>query len=200
MIIYKITNLLNDKVYIGQTTQELKVRLSNHKCNRRSLISKALNKYGENNFKVEIIDTANSKEELDEKEIYWIRFYNCISPKGYNLTFGGEGTVGYHLSKETKEKISNANKGKKMTVESRKAISVGHIGLKLSEETKIRISEHMSTKRKVKCVETGEVFDSVTSACKKYSLDKSTVCAVCNGRRKMTGGLTWVYVDLKGWA
>lgn len=195
MIIYKITNLLNGKVYVGQTTKELRVRLYNHRNNKRSLISKALNKYGEDNFKIEIIDTATSKEDLDEKEMYWIQFYNCIAPKGYNLTLGGEGTVGYHLSEETKEKISNANKGRRMTDEARKAISIGHIGLKVSEETKMKMSKSMTTKRKVKCVETDEIFDSVTTACRKYNLDKSTVCAVCNGRRKKTGGFTWIYVN-----
>lgn len=129
MIIYKITNLINGKIYIGQTVRKLSTRISNHKCYNGSLISNAFKKYGDENFSIEIIDRASSKNELDTKEIYWIERYNSIAPNGYNITKGGGGTIGYKLSDETKQKISKANKGKVSPTK----------GYKLSDETKQKI-------------------------------------------------------------
>lgn len=130
MLIYKITNLINGKVYIGQTVRPLNQRLANHKLYPKSLISNAFKKYGIENFTIETIDTAVNKEELDSKERMWIEHYNSISPNGYNLTKGGGGTLGYKLSKETRLKISRANKGKPSHTK----------GKVLSEETKRKIS------------------------------------------------------------
>jgi group I intron endonuclease len=95
MIIYKSTNKINGKVYIGQTTQTLEKRIKGHikesriDNNRPFMLS--INKYGSDNFTFEIIDTSNNIDELNEKEIYWIDFYNSISPNGYNITGGGQG-------------------------------------------------------------------------------------------------------------
>lgn len=61
-------------------------------------------KYGVEHFKWEIIDTAKTKEELDSKEKYWISYYNCVTPNGYNVELGGN-SVGKH-SEKTKRKIS----------------------------------------------------------------------------------------------
>lgn len=95
MIIYKSTNKITGKIYIGQTTQTLEKRIKSHiiesrmENNRPFLLS--INKYGSDNFTFEIIDTANSIDELNDKEIYWIDFYNSVSPNGYNITGGGQG-------------------------------------------------------------------------------------------------------------
>ncbi len=96
--IYKITNLLNDKVYIGQSV-DIKRRWSNHINYAENKDSKeyntpihnAIRKYGKDNFKFEIIEEC-SLEELDQKEQYWIKFYNATNRNlGYNLTKGGLG-------------------------------------------------------------------------------------------------------------
>lgn len=97
MIVYKATNIINNKIYIGITKYSLENRkkrhlneAKHHKSNV-SLIQRALNKYGEQNFKWKIIDKANSIKELKSKEIYWIDFYKSTNLKiGYNLTKGGE--------------------------------------------------------------------------------------------------------------
>lgn len=91
MYIYKITNLINGKCYIGQTTQKsVKRRWNDHKRNvNQTPIQLAIQKNGQENFSFEVIDNALSIEELNKKEQYWIEHYDCISPKGYNLTSGG---------------------------------------------------------------------------------------------------------------
>lgn len=94
--IYKITNLVNGKLYIGQSI-DIKSRWYQHKykSNHKSEIGydspihKAIRKYGENNFRFEVIEEC-SFEELDCKEIEWISRLNTICPNGYNIQIGGQ--------------------------------------------------------------------------------------------------------------
>jgi group I intron endonuclease len=115
MIIYKVTNLINNKIYIGMTTYNLNVRKSAHytclKNNKSGKFQKALLKYPKENFIWEQIDTANTIEELKQKEIYWIEQYDSYK-HGYNSTLGGDTpwNLGFLCSEETKKKISLWNK------------------------------------------------------------------------------------------
>ena len=91
--IYKITNKINGKVYIGQTIQSLKERFnrhcSNYKDNHSNMsIKQAILKYGKENFTIELIEEIE-QDKLDEREIYWISIYNSYN-KGYNCTKGGQ--------------------------------------------------------------------------------------------------------------
>lgn len=115
MIIYKITNRINGKVYIGQTTRTLNERWKEHCSDSRNrtkkmALHKAIQKYGKEHFTVEQIDVACDQSELNYKEMHWIAECNSIIPNGYNLTSGGEHPV---FSEETRRKISEANKGEK---------------------------------------------------------------------------------------
>lgn len=91
--IYKITNVLNNKVYIGQTVKTVEKRFNQHKNNSNKeyfsqiILYKAFNKYGINNFKCETIEEVDNLK-LDEREKYWIEFYNSYFD-GYNSTLGG---------------------------------------------------------------------------------------------------------------
>lgn len=109
-IIYKIENLVNGKIYIGQTTRSFnerycakgegiervygycKQRINSCETNYNHHLFSSIKKYGFENFKVdEVFDVAKSKEELNNKEIYWIKYYKSNDPKyGYNETRGGE--------------------------------------------------------------------------------------------------------------
>lgn len=94
-IIYKLTNNINGKVYIGLTTRPFNIRMNQHKYdaihNNKYPIHKAINKYGWENFTKEIIDNATTLEELKEKEQYWISYYGSYgTTKGYNATSGGD--------------------------------------------------------------------------------------------------------------
>lgn len=96
MIIYKITNIINNKVYIGLTTSTLEYRWSRHiteskNINNEKHLYKSIRKYGLNNFKIEIIAETDSFEELGELERKYIKEYNSTDKNfGYNLTNGGE--------------------------------------------------------------------------------------------------------------
>lgn len=90
--IYKFTNTINGKSYIGQSTN-IKKRRTNHKswakCLRdTSYIDSEMSKYGFDNFTFEILEECNP-EELDEREQYYIKKYNTVVPFGYNKTKGG---------------------------------------------------------------------------------------------------------------
>lgn len=87
MVVYKTTNLINGKFYIGQDSKNNPKYLGSGK-----LLTLALKKYGKHNFKKEIIEECSSQKELNEKEIYWISFYDSIF-EGYNLALGGSGII-----------------------------------------------------------------------------------------------------------
>ena len=97
--IYKIVNKINNKIYIGQTTKkEVDKRLKEHiREARQELDGKrkltflhfALLEYGSDNFYIELLEEC-SKAQLDEREQYWIQYYNTIMPNGYNMTKGGQ--------------------------------------------------------------------------------------------------------------
>jgi len=90
-VVYLITNIVNNKKYVGITTRSIDSRFEEH-CKADSLIGKAIRKYGKDNFTIEIIAETTSKEDTVEKEIYYISNYNSFE-NGYNLTIGGDGVV-----------------------------------------------------------------------------------------------------------
>ena len=93
MVIYKVTNIRNGMVYIGQTKNSAEARWKAHCACVNSKISafklhKAIKEFGKENFLVEQIDTAETKEEANEKEVFWIKHYNATE-NGYNTALGG---------------------------------------------------------------------------------------------------------------
>lgn len=107
--IYKIINLVNGKIYVGQTTKTIEARFKKHST-ADSLIGQAIRKYGKENFKLELIAECETVEEANELEMHWIKELNCKAPNGYNLTDGGEGRRGCTHSDEAREKLSIAVK------------------------------------------------------------------------------------------
>lgn len=117
--------LPNGKRYIGQTHRELKDRISEHI--RKSKVKteagynypfyRAIRKYGIENLEWSIIDYADSSEQLNTKEKYWISHYDTYiqNGNGYNQTFGGEGQNGLSHSDKTKEKIRISELGENNT-------------------------------------------------------------------------------------
>lgn len=150
--IYKITNQINNKCYIGQSIN-IERRFKEHKNTNRTskYLHRAINKYGIDNFKFEIIETC-SKEQLSDREKYWIKYYNSLKPYGYNLTDGGDGgnTFQYRTKEQmdkTRKKISqstcgekNGFYGKKHSYETKENLKKINTGKKMSEKTKNKIS------------------------------------------------------------
>lgn len=107
MLIYKITNLVNNKVYIGLTTTSLQKRWNVHKCIskwKNSHLYNAIRKYGIHNFSIEQIDSTDDFKKLGELERHYIALYSSQNPeKGYNITAGGESN---QLDANPKAKLS----------------------------------------------------------------------------------------------
>jgi len=107
MIIYKSTNTINGKSYIGQTVKPFEVRKGQHIRANKTPFHEALNEYGYENFQWEVICECKSIEEMNEKEIYYINHYNTLYPNGYNMIEGDSG-ITHEL---TRMKLSNSMKG-----------------------------------------------------------------------------------------
>ncbi|QOR57172.1 hypothetical protein [uncultured phage cr4_1] len=117
-LIYKLTNLVNQKVYIGQTKNSLRKRIISHLTQARTNTKSkkhhllfAILKYGYDNFDVTILEVC-LQNQLNDREIFWISYYNSTNPdKGYNCTKGGDGnSVAREVKISTRNKISEANK------------------------------------------------------------------------------------------
>lgn len=138
MIIYRAENKINGKIYIGKTVYSLEFRINAHAHRTAQPFSYALKKYGRENFDISIVDEAKTETELSTKEREWIKKCNCRAPHGYNLTDGGEGSLGYVHPPEARAKISRAAKGRKMpprTDEFKKLMSEKHKGKTFWEPT-----------------------------------------------------------------
>lgn len=112
--VYLRTNLINGKQYVGQTG-DFK-RRENYWNNPKweyagKYINAARAKYGTSNFKTDILKECDAKDEANKWEMYYIKLLNTKAPNGYNLTDGGEGSIGAIVSEETRIKLSEAMKG-----------------------------------------------------------------------------------------
>ena len=172
--IYKLTCIESGKAYIGKTEGIIEDRADKHLDGKtpgcRALHS-AIQKYGKENFKLEILEQNVIPELLSDLEMFYIAKFNTISPHGYNLTEGGE--TGHHSEEtikkraetlranppmlgknhtpEAKAKMSETRKGRKYSEEHRSAISEGNMGHEVPPETRQKISKanELPQKRRV---------------------------------------------------
>jgi group I intron endonuclease len=141
-IVYKATNSINNKCYIGITIGSLKIRKKAHKtCALRKVdnyhFHNAIRLYKFENFKWEILKECSSREELNLTEMEMIKEHHShISDNGYNMNCGGDGNNGYIFPDEIKRKISNTLKGRKFTDDVKLNMKVKHV---ISDETKLRL-------------------------------------------------------------
>jgi group I intron endonuclease len=166
--IYKITNLTNNKVYIGKSTN-LELRWEVHKRqkagNNSPHLYRSIRKYGISNFKFEILKLCPEKD-LACLEQFFIRVYGSWkSEYGYNLTLGGDGGntgtgfKGRHHSEESRKKLSEAKKGKytkekhpswgkHLSKETKDKIRHGNLGKKMSDESKKKMKDARTGKKR----------------------------------------------------
>ena len=128
--IYRITNLINGKTYIGQHKYK---KLDDSYMGSGVYLAKAKKKYGIENFKKEILVFGIVRKDfIDLLEKEYIKFYRSIGKAEYNITNGGEGNGGWNkgipMSNEQKMKLSKANKGRKLSEEQKKKISESNKG------------------------------------------------------------------------
>jgi group I intron endonuclease len=216
MIVYRATNKINGKCYIGYTTKSIDERIKEHIYRSKSkndksyfyLFKKSLRKYGIDSFKWDVLENCESKQDCCLKEIYYIKKYNTISPNGYNLTEGGNGGV---QSEQTKLKISNTvkeywknNKNshhwKNSSSEDRSEWAKkswlikkenGYIKPSYfhSEESKLKISITKNNKNRIKWFNnlTNEVLElSITEMANKTKLSVGTFSHLYKKRTKIT--------------
>lgn len=147
MIVYIVANKINNKVYIGQTIQEITLRKTQHlsaaKHGSKYPFHNAIRKYGAENFTWEILYRTDNLRDLNEAEEYLITEYDsCI--KGYNIKHGGNN---HKIPIETRQKISDASKGSQRCIEVRRRIAESRRGRRLSLETRQKISASNKGKR-----------------------------------------------------
>lgn len=140
--IYLTTCLANGKKYIGQSINQKDI---NTYLGSGIAFKCALKKYGKDAFKKTVlVDNVSCLNELNKLEREFIQKYDCIIPNGYNLDLGG--TNKGRMSEATKAKMIKSKKGKKHTLKQIEANIKSHKGLKLTDETKKKISESMKGK------------------------------------------------------
>lgn len=193
--VYKHTNKLNGKCYIGITSKKPEVRWAKgvgYQQNRH--FWNAIQKYGWGGFDHEILVTGLSREEACALEIELIAQHGSFEPGGYNQTIGGEGSNGWKMSDEQKAKISVRNKGKKRppeigemirrrslgakaSAETRAKMSKAHTGIYHTEETKRRLSEIMRARGGFPRVAVEAAAEKHKKPVIQYTLDGSFVRA-----------------------
>lgn len=142
LTLYKVTNQANDKSYIGWT-DNLERRWKQHKrpSSESLCLRNAIQKYGLDVFTLEVLETCESDTYAKLLEIAAIKGFNTKTPNGYNMTDGGEGTMGRLHSEESKRRMSLSHTGKVLSKEHIQNIVEANTGRKRSEESKQKMSK-----------------------------------------------------------
>lgn len=199
--IYKITNDINDKIYIGKTEFSIEKRWKEHCKDRlknyenRPLYS-AMNKYGVEHFHIEMIEETDCPEE---KERYWIEYYGSFK-KGYNATKGGDGKpyLDYELICKVYNETKNVTKTSEIIGCSRDQVRLildkNGINEQIRRENKAQNCQKPVARLDPKTNEILEVFSSIKEAYNKYPNTNKHIPSVCKGKRKTCGGYGWKYL------
>lgn len=195
--VYKITSF-SGKIYIGQSKNCLyrwRYGYSTLNCKRQRHLYNSLLKYGYNNHGFEVIEKCTI-EELDNKEIYWIKYYNSTNKQvGLNIREGGKrgrfsmetrelmrqaalgntNMLGKVHSEEIRKLISNNRSGIKPSKKTRKRMSNARKGLKHSIETKNKLSKANKFTYKIKNMRTNIIHKSITQAAIDENISQSTI-------------------------
>lgn len=216
---YKHTNKINGKKYIGMTKQEPQNRWGfsgrNYK-NKCPYFWNAVVKYGWDNFEHEVIAVGLTKEAACDMEIKLIRDNKTQNGNyGYNILQGGgkgvlpdsvrhkisyamignKNGLNHPCSEEKCRKISNSQKGRKLTDEHKlKLRKPKRITYACSEEKRQHIIDAKKDKRSVVCIETGIIYVSIHECARQMNLQATAICAVLRGRIKSTKGYHFNYL------
>jgi len=214
-IIYCIHNLSTGKKYIGQTVEKLQRRVVRHfRTINETKISRAIQKYSKYDFVYGIVEEVEDKNLLDEREKYWIKFYDTVE-NGFNIKEGGKCARGFKqsqssiekrrqkligkcLSEEHKQKISKSHKGKIISKETVNKMIAYRTGRSLSESCKEKISKsHSKNTYELKSPD-GEILiiKNLSKFCKENNLQQSAFVMIMKGERKHHKNWTIKRLDL----
>ena len=146
-VVYLITGKTSGRQYVGQTLRTLKQRWDSHVSlalrNKGGYLARAIRKYGKEDFTVEPLHICKTKEEMNFVEIFYIELLKTKSPKGYNLTAGGEGNFGWNPSKEIRSRMG-APKGTVWSAEAKAKRSViSQARWDANPQLRVELSERM---------------------------------------------------------
>lgn len=167
MVIYKTINNINGKIYIGRDIHNNPKYLGSGR-----ILKKAIKKYNIENFTKEIIGKYNTIEELNKAEIYFIEFFNSLSPNGYNLAKGGNGgntRLGF-----SEEQMKEYSKNRSIAIRKayqNKNFAVNPFNNK-SEEEIIKLREKWSNCKKGKLNNSAKYFDKIIQKDKSNNIIK----------------------------
>jgi group I intron endonuclease len=192
--IYKITNLISNKLYVG-CASNIRTRINDHIYNLRKgthsniYLQKAWIKYGEKSFVFEIIEKC-SVFDLHDKEHYWVNKFNCLDRLiGYNLKPTDPNGCSIH-SEETKEKLRQTNKGKKpsaLCIQKLKerTLSIEHKEILEKSRKLVNFKEIHRMKRGKKVLDTTTeiVYSSLSEVCELLNIKKSSLSRKLSGKR-----------------
>lgn len=191
--IYKITNTINGKSYIGQTIQNVKERFYQHcatKCSKvvsNMSIHRAIKKYGKSNFTVEVIEEIDSTN-LNDRERYWIKYYNSYN-NGYNSTKGGQDGCKPFKDLDVESIIKEYNTGKSL----RTLGTIFKVDKQTIKDLLIRHNVELRTTRtyKLSQKDRDKVLEDFTSGLSrkeimiKWNISKSYLSQLINGYRRI---------------
>lgn len=144
--IYKLTNTVNGKVYVGSAVNLGNRKENHYACLRNNKhknerLQHSWNKHGETSFEFSILEYVEDKNNLIEREQYWMDFYEVAGDDGYNISPKAGSSLGVKHTAETRKRMSEANIGKKLSAEHCKKISEGNKGRVITAETRQKISD-----------------------------------------------------------
>ncbi|MEW5569609.1 GIY-YIG nuclease family protein [Rossellomorea marisflavi] len=178
--IYLITNKLNNKKYVGQSiciSERWKRHRIDYKKYTNRYLYRAMNKYGIDSFKFEVIESGIPLKEIHNREIFYIKAFKTRVPLGYNMTDGGEGSINRITSDETKERIRLKMVGKIPSQEARAKMSKAHKNRykDIEEREKTRQHNLKNTSAIKKATETIKLYNESLSYDEKVSRAKHAV-------------------------
>lgn len=137
--VYAIYCIMTNMYYVGQTGRDVNRRINEHKRCKTSVIGRAIRKHGWENFDWWVLEKNLSVESVNEREKYWIAFFDCMNPKGYNQNSGGQDH--HEISETTRKKLSKLLKGRPSPMKGKKCAP-------RSEEYRRNISMALRGKKK----------------------------------------------------
>lgn len=187
--VYKHTDKINGKCYIG-ITWNIKERWSSKGKKYKGYFGSAIKKYGWDNFEHQVLYENLSREDACKKEIELIKKYNTFVPNGYNLTKGGEGSLGFEISDETRYKMSKVKLGKNNPFYKKKHTKewINMISEINKENKSIPILQiDPKTKQVIK------EYDSITDASKELGCTVQAISRCLNKKTNSSMGYIWHY-------